>query len=323
MKLLEILETQTWSFCQRPWLMSYLIKPISLQLLGFYGSVVISFLLMDMALTMGTHGNFTLAVAFSVFVFLTGLLGIWLFIAGFWDFLVLFVTLNHASDPNLDQSALTQLLKAQRNRLKPAKGVYSLYLLIIMLLQATVVLIVMIPFLPVMMLLMNDPDKLAWVAQLSNVIMALAILLAYTPLSYGFQVLAFSDKLSTLSVLLKSSVEISRGHFTRTFLALLVCAVMTIWIVPMAVETLLRWTSLINPLDTMHSWIVSQWLRAVSGMPGFNALLQQALTASTEVSRALSADFIVFVVSSLLLPWGTLVFAALYKDIENWQGDRV
>jgi len=316
MNVFSILKMATQSFCQRPWLMQYLITPLLMQFVGFYGSVLFSFCLMDWAVGSGSQGNLAVAMGFSLVVFVVGLLGLGLFMKGFWEFLVLFVTLNTVAEAHLDRSAVKTALIQAREQLKPQKGAYSIYLFIVMLVQIIVAVLVVIPFIPLTVIFMNDPIKLNWINELSGVILTLAMLIVYTPFSFGFQALAFSSSRQSGTQLVQESLRVSRGHYWRALVLLIVCAVVTIGILPWAVEVLLRLTGFIKPLDTLHNWIVSQWLRSVQELPGGDLLAQGYVSQLTEIGQKLTHDFLVFLISSLLLPWGTFVYALLYKDIQ-------
>lgn len=316
MNVFGILKTATISFCQRPWLMQYLIGPLVLQFAGFYGSILISFYMMAWAISMGSQGDLNMAIGFSLVVFVVGLLGLGLFMKGFWDLLVLFVTLNTVSEPSLDRAAVNAKLSDARERLKPQKSAYSIYLFIIMMVQIVVAVLGVIPFIPLTLIFMNDPVKLNWINDLCAVILTLAMLVVYTPFSYGFQILAFSPERHSGTQLVQESLATSRGYYWQGLVLLIISVIVTVGLLPSAIEWVLRLTSIIQPLDSLHEWIMSQWLHAVKDMPGTELLTQIYTEQLPEMASKITHDCLVFLISTLLLPWGTLVYARLYLDIQ-------
>jgi hypothetical protein len=327
-KLPQILEQTARQYFRHA---SILTRPLLLPLLkiilGGYSCLALNYLFIN-TLSAPEHFSWAaqnLGLIFSGMLMIT-VATLWFFVAGFWELLVYFVSLNrNAMEIFCKQPAQTDL--AYKTVVKSNAGAYQILLLAY----------VLIPLLLFILLSsaswgllasQSGGDILATVASMAGVLaLQLVGLIAWLAIgvlfTFVFQIAAFEKlPLNPLPVMLRSC-QLVFARWPAILALHITLALLTTVIAPWTATTLLRLSRLVWPLDQFHLWLgrlIVQGAEPVDAtsslIPGYDQLFQNITQQLPAIAASCSDILISFVVTTLLLPLGALAFTRLYWDIQ-------
>lgn len=149
------------------------------------------------------------------------------------------------------------------------------------------------------------------------------IFLAYTWFSMGFQLVAMGPETSqalqkgTIG-LLKQSKAIVSENYGRCFTLLLISYLLTYYLIPGVFVSLAELTGAIPWFNQFHQGLIESYRLQLS--PVLLSLLE--LPDSNDISHQVSQFLLTGIVNSLLLPWGTFVYALAYGSLLSKRGSN-
>lgn len=301
-----------------------LIRPILLQLVGVYGCLILTYLVLEGLLALfGTNplliGLVTLPLAFGTIL---------IFCRGFWEYMIYMVSLcRNAEEAWQGQSPDFAAACAATSRKKAS---YAAYLLMLVGLQ-------MIPvfcFWLVTVLALGFGRVLGQVASLFIMvsggllagIVLVAVILAMVYVSLGFQVLAFEKVQSDPSYIPKRSIALVKGRFWRVAGLQALWLFLTTALIPGLIILLFQVTGLAGPLNMFHHWLLALILDqaqplggGLDPIPNYEAIYSLLNAQRPLLADVLSSTLISTVAPMLLLPLGSFSFTRVYLSS---QGER-
>lgn len=196
----------------------------------------------------------------------------------------------------------------------------------------TLPLIVFLPFLVMLTLslMLGQPlqELLLLVGILQSAVLSLVWLFSLILFSFTFQVAAFENGIPVHpGPTFRLSAKLALKRFWDTLVLQLIVFLITNCLIPQPIVLLASLTRISQPLDWLHLWILQETLGhsaqdLLTTSPLLAALLNPNGALFPELARALTAISIGSVVTMLLLPFGTLVFTLLYKNILRYDRSK-
>lgn len=160
-----------------------------------------------------------------------------------------------------------------------------------------------------------------------GILIQILVYLPYTLVSMGFQVLALGTPKEGAFGVLRQSMQLVKKRFWACFLTLLVCFVLTYYLIPGLAVVLAELCGAVGWFNQFHDGAIYDYLARLQELKGQLPDSLQPLMAqmpifgsdlhkvSLDASHQLSQTLLTSIVNSLLLPWGTFVYALLYGDL--------
>lgn len=328
-----------WTFT-RP-----LLAPTLLATAGFYAFTILMSAYTQYVATHPEIQEFYFVPAMIVLLLITAATGGVIYL-GLWQYMVYTVTLNVNAREALEDWPLN-VPGAYRKMDWPTKVSYKILLSAFMIAIGLDLPILMLTLVPCVILALaaqavgGDNFSNTVLNISGNVAMLFGIIPLYL-LTFISQIVAFEHiPRNPMPTLLKSCRMFWQAPW-RTIALQTVLLILTCYLVPLILVMPLRLLHLTFPLDGLHQWLIhlmltgfdpaanrelGTLLRQVHEMlpayvPEPQALFSQWQTAVPGMAGFVTDQLLMTLIITLILPWGTIAFAMLYRDILGHWGDE-
>lgn len=293
-----------------------LLWPVGQILLGMYASQILTLLFTQWAQPF--FATFPVPVLSGVLLIALG--SVFLILRGTWQYLVYWASLSiNAWEAEEDRPI--DFKGAYQSIVQTKKLSYSVLVATYFSLPLLVLIPVFIMSAVGALLGQQMLELLFIVGMLQSFVLSLGWILSLILFSFVFQVAAFEKGIPVNpgpTFMLSAKLVLKR--FWETLGLQLIVFLTTNFLIPQPIVLLANLTQLSKPLDWLHHWLIRQLLTGNSqDLVGQPSLIENLLQNNEHLAQLLAQTLTAFTIGGtltlLLLPFGTIVFTLLYKDI--------
>lgn len=231
--------------------------------------------------------------------------GFAVFLKAFWDYMIAMVSLNSMIS-DIEKKGSFGNFKAYNNSVNMRTGEYAILLLLLTLFWLV---ILIFPFLSFFLGFFINTVLISPIFLLMVLVSLIFSIILSVNFSLAFQIFAF-ESISPVEIL-KKSWQLMKGNFWRTVFMGTVLFIVTSFLVPGVITSIVDKSSLMNHLITS----IESYVNLFAKNQVFTDFLASIKTTPFGLSVTLALSTIGTIITAMMLPLGSACFTLLYFDI--------